>query len=160
MSSIAVIRPQTSTSRNPDLSNNTWSPQTSHSQLPAPQCVPACVVREYFHRADLPISFEPCRHNRVFLQVPTRRAQPRASKHSGRDGRSRTKERPSRGASSSRPLLRHGYVSALRMMPRRVANNARSQDFMTAVALQCKIKNHHPEWSNVSPLKTFTRAHG
>ena len=24
------------------------------------------------------------------------------------------------------------------------------QDFMTAVALQCKIKNHHPEWSNVS----------
>jgi 4a-hydroxytetrahydrobiopterin dehydratase len=24
------------------------------------------------------------------------------------------------------------------------------QDFMTAVSLQCKIKNHHPEWSNVS----------
>lgn len=23
------------------------------------------------------------------------------------------------------------------------------QDFMTAVALQAKIKNHHPEWSNV-----------
>lgn len=23
------------------------------------------------------------------------------------------------------------------------------QDFMTAVALQCKLKNHHPEWSNV-----------
>ncbi|CAM1511350.1 Fc.00g088630.m01.CDS01 [Cosmosporella sp. VM-42] len=22
-------------------------------------------------------------------------------------------------------------------------------DFMTAVSLQCKIKNHHPEWSNV-----------
>lgn len=27
-----------------------------------------------------------------------------------------------------------------------------SQDFMTAVSLQCKIKNHHPEWSNVSFL--------
>ncbi|KAK4103721.1 transcriptional coactivator/pterin dehydratase [Parathielavia hyrcaniae] len=26
---------------------------------------------------------------------------------------------------------------------------ARTWDFMTAVALQCKIKNHHPEWSNV-----------
>lgn len=26
------------------------------------------------------------------------------------------------------------------------------QDFMTAVALQCKLKNHHPEWSNVSTL--------
>lgn len=25
----------------------------------------------------------------------------------------------------------------------------KSQDFMTAVSLQCKIKNHHPEWSNV-----------
>ncbi|KKY33596.1 putative pterin 4 alpha carbinolamine dehydratase [Diaporthe ampelina] len=24
-----------------------------------------------------------------------------------------------------------------------------SKDFMTAVSLQCKIKNHHPEWSNV-----------
>ena len=24
------------------------------------------------------------------------------------------------------------------------------QDFMTAVSLQCKVKNHHPEWSNVS----------
>ncbi|KAK5998412.1 Putative pterin-4-alpha-carbinolamine dehydratase [Cladobotryum mycophilum] len=23
------------------------------------------------------------------------------------------------------------------------------QDFMTAVSLQCKIKSHHPEWSNV-----------
>lgn len=23
------------------------------------------------------------------------------------------------------------------------------QDFMTAVSLQCKVKNHHPEWSNV-----------
>lgn len=22
------------------------------------------------------------------------------------------------------------------------------QDFMTAVSLQCKLKNHHPEWSN------------
>lgn len=26
----------------------------------------------------------------------------------------------------------------------------RKQDFMTAVSLQCKVKNHHPEWSNVS----------
>lgn len=26
------------------------------------------------------------------------------------------------------------------------------QDFMTAVSLQCKLKNHHPEWSNVSKL--------
>lgn len=26
---------------------------------------------------------------------------------------------------------------------------SQSQDFMTAVSLQCKIKNHHPEWSNV-----------
>ncbi|KAL2267584.1 hypothetical protein VTJ83DRAFT_4861 [Remersonia thermophila] len=25
---------------------------------------------------------------------------------------------------------------------------ARTWDFMTAVALQCKLKNHHPEWSN------------
>lgn len=25
----------------------------------------------------------------------------------------------------------------------------RKQDFMTAVSLQCKVKNHHPEWSNV-----------
>lgn len=25
------------------------------------------------------------------------------------------------------------------------------QDFMTAVSLQCKLKNHHPEWSNVGP---------
>jgi pterin-4a-carbinolamine dehydratase len=24
-----------------------------------------------------------------------------------------------------------------------------AQDFMTAVSLQCKLKNHHPEWSNV-----------
>ncbi|KAI1852449.1 hypothetical protein JX266_002627 [Neoarthrinium moseri] len=27
---------------------------------------------------------------------------------------------------------------------------AKTWDFMTAVALQCKLKNHHPEWSNVS----------
>ncbi|KAF5022348.1 hypothetical protein F66182_5597 [Fusarium sp. NRRL 66182] len=26
---------------------------------------------------------------------------------------------------------------------------AKTWDFMTGVALQCKIKNHHPEWSNV-----------
>ncbi|KAK9412776.1 putative Pterin 4 alpha carbinolamine dehydratase-domain-containing protein [Seiridium unicorne] len=26
---------------------------------------------------------------------------------------------------------------------------AKTWDFMTAVALQCKLKNHHPEWSNV-----------
>jgi len=26
---------------------------------------------------------------------------------------------------------------------------AKTWDFMTAVSLQCKIKNHHPEWSNV-----------
>ncbi|KAL1838726.1 hypothetical protein VTJ49DRAFT_2263 [Mycothermus thermophilus] len=25
---------------------------------------------------------------------------------------------------------------------------ARTWDFMTAVALQCKLKNHHPEWCN------------
>jgi hypothetical protein len=30
------------------------------------------------------------------------------------------------------------------------------QDFMTAVSLQCKLKNHHPEWSNVLlPLHLF-----
>lgn len=28
---------------------------------------------------------------------------------------------------------------------------AKTWDFMTAVSLQCKLKNHHPEWSNVSP---------
>ncbi|GKU02519.1 pterin-4-alpha-carbinolamine dehydratase family protein [Fusarium langsethiae] len=28
-------------------------------------------------------------------------------------------------------------------------------DFMTGVSLQCKIKNHHPEWSNVSPFLYF-----
>lgn len=28
---------------------------------------------------------------------------------------------------------------------------------MTAVSLQCKLKNHHPEWSNVSSrLETAT----
>ncbi|UNI21833.1 4a-hydroxytetrahydrobiopterin dehydratase [Purpureocillium takamizusanense] len=26
---------------------------------------------------------------------------------------------------------------------------AKTWDFMTAVSLQCKLKNHHPEWSNV-----------
>ncbi|KAL6860186.1 hypothetical protein ACO1O0_004212 [Amphichorda felina] len=26
---------------------------------------------------------------------------------------------------------------------------AKAWDFMTAVSLQCKIKHHHPEWSNV-----------
>ncbi|KAI9902611.1 hypothetical protein N3K66_001963 [Trichothecium roseum] len=26
---------------------------------------------------------------------------------------------------------------------------AKTWDFMTAVSLQCKINNHHPEWSNV-----------
>ncbi|KAH7375826.1 pterin-4-alpha-carbinolamine dehydratase family protein [Plectosphaerella cucumerina] len=28
-------------------------------------------------------------------------------------------------------------------------NFAKTWDFMTAVSLQCKLKNHHPEWSNV-----------
>ncbi|CAK7204754.1 hypothetical protein SEUCBS139899_007514 [Sporothrix eucalyptigena] len=28
-------------------------------------------------------------------------------------------------------------------------NFTKTWDFMTAVALQCKLKNHHPEWSNV-----------
>lgn len=27
---------------------------------------------------------------------------------------------------------------------------AKTWDFMTSVSLQCKLKNHHPEWSNVS----------
>ncbi|KAK2067744.1 hypothetical protein P8C59_001457 [Phyllachora maydis] len=26
---------------------------------------------------------------------------------------------------------------------------AKAWDFMTAVSLQCKVRNHHPEWSNV-----------
>lgn len=26
---------------------------------------------------------------------------------------------------------------------------AKTWDFMTAVSLQCKLRNHHPEWSNV-----------
>lgn len=30
------------------------------------------------------------------------------------------------------------------------------QDFMTAVSLQCKIWNHHPEWSNVR-INTISR---
>ncbi|RKU45865.1 hypothetical protein DL546_007804 [Coniochaeta pulveracea] len=30
-------------------------------------------------------------------------------------------------------------------------------DFMTAVSLQCKIKNHHPEWSNVSRPSHYSR---
>jgi 4a-hydroxytetrahydrobiopterin dehydratase len=30
------------------------------------------------------------------------------------------------------------------------------QDFMTAVSLQCKIWNHHPEWSNVSQKPNFS----
>ncbi|KAI1804137.1 hypothetical protein F4811DRAFT_521670 [Daldinia bambusicola] len=36
---------------------------------------------------------------------------------------------------------------------------AKTWDFMTAVSLQCKLKNHHPEWSNVSsppfPIRPF-----
>ncbi|CAK7237687.1 hypothetical protein SBRCBS47491_010082 [Sporothrix bragantina] len=28
-------------------------------------------------------------------------------------------------------------------------NFTKTWDFMTSVALQCKLKNHHPEWSNV-----------
>ncbi|KAI1814346.1 transcriptional coactivator/pterin dehydratase [Poronia punctata] len=28
-------------------------------------------------------------------------------------------------------------------------NFTKTWDFMTAVSLQCKLKNHHPEWSNV-----------
>ncbi|KAI1325495.1 transcriptional coactivator/pterin dehydratase [Xylariaceae sp. FL0255] len=28
-------------------------------------------------------------------------------------------------------------------------NFGKTWDFMTAVSLQCKLKNHHPEWSNV-----------
>lgn len=32
----------------------------------------------------------------------------------------------------------------------------RVKDFMTAVSLQCKLKNHHPEWSNVSPRPPST----
>ncbi|KAK0637340.1 transcriptional coactivator/pterin dehydratase [Bombardia bombarda] len=27
---------------------------------------------------------------------------------------------------------------------------AKTWDFMTAVSLSCKVKNHHPEWSNAS----------
>ncbi|KAK8010598.1 Pterin-4-alpha-carbinolamine dehydratase [Apiospora arundinis] len=33
---------------------------------------------------------------------------------------------------------------------------AKTWDFMTAVSLQCKLKNHHPEWSNVYNV-TFIR---
>ncbi|KAF4449943.1 hypothetical protein F53441_6862 [Fusarium austroafricanum] len=35
---------------------------------------------------------------------------------------------------------------------------AKTWDFMTGVSLQCKIKNHHPEWSNASlpPLSSVT----
>lgn len=32
---------------------------------------------------------------------------------------------------------------------------AKTWDFMTAVSLQCKLKNHHPEWSNVSQASLF-----
>lgn len=28
---------------------------------------------------------------------------------------------------------------------------------MTAVSLQCKLKNHHPEWSNVGPVPCCLR---
>lgn len=31
---------------------------------------------------------------------------------------------------------------------------------MTAVSLQCKIWNHHPEWSNVSILHISDIIHG
>ncbi|GAP90360.2 putative pterin 4 alpha carbinolamine dehydratase [Rosellinia necatrix] len=31
----------------------------------------------------------------------------------------------------------------------RFKNFAKTWDFMTAVSLQCKLSNHHPEWSNV-----------
>ncbi|KAF4513668.1 hypothetical protein G6O67_000910 [Ophiocordyceps sinensis] len=33
---------------------------------------------------------------------------------------------------------------------------AKTWDFMTAVSLQCKVRNHHPEWSNVYNT-TFVR---
>ncbi|KAK4081865.1 hypothetical protein Purlil1_11552 [Purpureocillium lilacinum] len=33
---------------------------------------------------------------------------------------------------------------------------AKTWDFMTAVSLQCKLKNHHPEWSNVRLLSPPT----
>ncbi|EGY18772.1 uncharacterized protein VDAG_08932 [Verticillium dahliae VdLs.17] len=33
--------------------------------------------------------------------------------------------------------------------PFRFTTFAKTWDFMTAVSLQCKFKNHHPEWSNV-----------
>lgn len=33
------------------------------------------------------------------------------------------------------------------------------KDFMTAVSLQCKIWNHHPEWSNVSILHILQVIH-
>ncbi|KAF5688417.1 pterin-4-alpha-carbinolamine dehydratase [Fusarium circinatum] len=40
------------------------------------------------------------------------------------------------------------WVSDLRILRSAVRVNS-AQDFMTGVSLQCKIKNHHPEWSNV-----------
>ncbi|RYC58894.1 hypothetical protein CHU98_g7329 [Xylaria longipes] len=33
------------------------------------------------------------------------------------------------------------------------------RDFMTAVSLQCKLKNHHPEWSNEIGMKTQSSQH-
>ncbi|EMT60301.1 Putative pterin-4-alpha-carbinolamine dehydratase [Fusarium odoratissimum] len=33
---------------------------------------------------------------------------------------------------------------------------SKTWDFMTGVSLQCKIKNHHPEWSNVNPSSAYT----
>lgn len=42
-------------------------------------------------------------------------------------------------------------LTLLYPVPALTSHGTRSlfQDFMTAVSLKCKLKNHHPEWSNV-----------
>ncbi|OAA64251.1 pterin-4-alpha-carbinolamine dehydratase [Niveomyces insectorum RCEF 264] len=65
---------------------------------------------------------------------------------------------PSSPASSSGPPGRWSLTATGDGVERsfRFKNFTKTWDFMTAVALQCKLKNHHPEWSNVYNT-TFVR---
>lgn len=98
-------------------------------------------------------------------RAPTRPPSARSSRSSSPaprpPGTSRPRARVSSGLLDSRPLPRRGCVV---LFPPLLLfwGSGRGmlmgwQDFMTAVSLQCKLKNHHPEWSNVG-FPTTTRA--
>jgi 4a-hydroxytetrahydrobiopterin dehydratase len=46
-------------------------------------------------------------------------------------------------------LSKHVHTYSRTLSLTLIITHPPSQDFMTAVSLQCKLKNHHPEWSNV-----------